>query len=299
MNEIFPCDPSPDENMSLEGAINFLQKFGPKEGRFIASYPHSWCEEFKESICKQEGSSSERQKQKLLTMLDRTRKYLVPLQAKYNKSKPWVKNAINIAKKEAQILVSDNGCNERFITYEEATYGDLLDLEQNVSRELRSNPNYWDCVWPLFAFSTEVYIADSYLLSRTTKSDDKYHYWEKKYPRELDLVAELVDKAWRLGRTERIIILLTERRTDAKDSQKVRESTLKDLEAINNEYQDSISLEARFISPSEHDRWIFSSKGAIQLGSGFSFVPHSFAKNTISWFGEQMAGELFRDFKLY
>jgi hypothetical protein len=272
MNEIYAIDPSAPED--LKDIKFMLEKFGMREGRFLAKYPSNWIE----IILENSGKLLDIDRSRLIRLLDVHRDYLFDVEAEFIRSRDWIDNAErqkDNRKIFSRVLAADpNSLNAETLKSFLWDEGSTIDTSRGAHIPM-SVDSYALAVKPLFFLCNEVHIADPYFQLRNGVNMDRGRF------EVLRAFFKIADES---KKCESFIIHFN-RVPFLKEADQER-FIEKDLNYLITDLEiQNLKITYDLNEDMTHGRYIFSVKGGLQFDYGFE--PKKGKTNHVHWLSQK------------
>ena len=246
MNEEFAIEPTALRD--FKDVRYVLSKFGFHEGRFISALPGEWVKEVYAQIEVLNDGPSKLGAKELLRITQKERGGIVGSGVCFDRSKPWIKNAIGCGREIAGILVSKEtkpeGDNCQSIeVVNESFFGSTRECKVRATVE-----EFGRVAARLIEFSHEIYLVDPYLLNNP-------HL----HPSSLDVLKEFIRIGAR-GRCKNFVVY-TEIKTSYEFLRKHFQGTGASIRVC--------QIEQGNADDDLHPRYLLSKFGGIRFDKGF------------------------------
>lgn len=246
MNEEFAIEPTALRDFNDVRFV--LGKFGFHEGRFISALPSKWVNEVYAQLEKLPDGPSKLRAKELVRKTEKERGGIVSSGVCFDRSKPWIKNAIGCGRKIAGILVSKEtkpeGDNCQSIeVVEESFFGTTRESKVRATVE-----EFGKVAVRLIEFSHEIYLVDPYLFNNP-------HL----HPSSLDVLKEFVRIGAR-GRCKSFVVY-TEIKTNHEFLKEHFQGTGASIRVC--------QIEQGNADDDLHPRYLLSKFGGIRFDKGF------------------------------
>ncbi len=272
MNEIYAIDPSAPED--LKDVKFMLEKFGMREGRFLAKYPSNWIE----IILENSEKLPDVDRSRLTRLLDVHRDYLLDVEAEFIRSRDWIDNAERQKDRKkifSRVLAADpNSLNAETLKSFLWDDGSAIDISRGAHIPM-SVASYALAVKPLFLLSNEVHIADPYFQLRNGVNIDRGRF---------EVLREFFKIADESKKCESFIIHFN-RISFLKEVDQER-SIENDLDYLIADLDiQNLKITYDLNGDMTHGRYIFSVKGGLQFDYGFE--PKKGKTNHVHWLSQK------------
>lgn len=252
MNEVFVAEPSSCEN--LEELRHLLSLFGPKSGRYLASYPVNWSSLLKKHFSQLPPIETERLKTILRRALEQVA-IVNNTSLAWDSTSDWIDNALKLPPRVNQIVASPETKKTGATTVAE------LDLPPTADEKVEATPSeYVRVCKTLLIISPELIFVDPYL--NPCRSDMR------------DVLEEML-KAVKIGKCQRVTCWARESHVVGERSfswqeveGRIRAMLLK-IEWPKDRNFEYLLVDDAHSTEKMHGRYLVSIKGGIRLEQGF------------------------------
>jgi hypothetical protein len=272
MNERYAVDPeAPADSKDLKLLLGLM---GVRTGRFIAAFPSDWGD----MVIRHLGQKSPLERARVVELLSKKSDLkLLPFQGEYRRTKNWKENAqsqLRIGHDGLAAAISDQAAVPGWLELETVLYGDDIGLPEGVGAHVPANAeSYARCAEPVFAFSPEVYLIDTYFtLARSDGTRDRHR---------TTVLEAFVRLAERSRVCERLVLILRE--LHILKTHGTRAAFDAALEEVREEARSNrIDLVAQLVEDPGHARYLFGIHGGLQFDHGFQQLQRG-KTNHVHW----------------